>query len=318
MPASLDGKIITIFGGTGFVGRSIIAKLAKEGALVRVVTRSPQSAYFLKPYGRVGQISSISCDFQNLESVQNTIEQSYAVINCLGILFEKGTHTFQKIHADYIEMIAQAARQADAEKLIHISALACDRAQSQYAISKKQGEDRLLVKFPSAIILRPSVIFGADDNFFNMFAKLSTISPFLPLIGGGHTLFQPVYVGDVAQSVINALLFGKEGSVYELGGSEIISFKGIMEKLKFHTGRKRYLMPIPVWFANIQATIFSLLPTPLLTKDQIISLETDNVVSSGALTLKDLNITPKVMDEILPTYLGHFKSGGPFADKKRT
>lgn len=317
MPHHLNNKIVTIFGGTGFVGRAIIAKLASAGALIRVVTRTPQSAYFLKPYGQVGQIVAIPCDFQNAESVRHAIGNSYAVINCLGILFEKGNHTFQKVHVDYPNMIADAARAASVQKLIHISALACERSQSQYAISKKQGEEALHKQFPRAMIIRPSVIFGADDNFFNMFAKLSMISPALPLIGGGHTLFQPVYVGDVAQSIINALNFGRDGAIYEIGGAETISFKGIMKKLNFHTGRDRFLVPIPIWIATIQAMIFSLLPTPLLTRDQIISLKTDNIVSSGAFTLCDLDITPKAMDEILPTYLGHYKSGGRFANQKR-
>ncbi len=317
MTNKLNGKTITIFGGTGFVGRSIIAKLAASGAMIRVVTRTPQSAYFLKPLGNVGQIVAIPCDFQNEKSIQNAIRDSYAVINCLGILFEKGKNTFQKIHVDYPKMIAAVATAASVQKFIHISALACDRSQSQYAMSKKAGEEKLRAQFPRAIIIRPSVIFGADDNFFNLFAKLSMISPFLPLIGGGHTLFQPVYVGDVAQSVVNAMTIGKNGAIYEVGGSEIISFTGIMKKLNRYTGRHRFLMPIPLWFAHIQAMIFSLFPKPLLTKDQIISLQTDNIVSSQALTLKDLNITPKVMDEILPTYLDHYKVGGRFAYKKR-
>lgn len=317
MTTSMDGKIVTIFGGTGFVGRAIIAKLASMGAIIRVVTRTPQSAYFLKPYGRVGQISALACNLDDQNSVDAAVKGSWAVINCLGILFEKGSNTFQKVHVEYADKIARAAHNQSATKFIHISALACDRSQAHYAQTKLEGEAKIRTAFPSAIILRPSVIFGPDDNFFNLFAKLSLISPVLPLIKGGHTKFQPVYVGDVALCAVNTLVQNTKAGIYELGGAEQFTFAQLLEKLNHYTGRNRALMPIPSWLAHIQAAIFSLMPTPLLTKDQITSLDTDNIVSPNVLTMNDLHVTPTAIDAILPTYLDHYKSGGRFAEKKR-
>lgn len=313
------GKTVTIFGGTGFVGRYIVARLAKMGALIRVVTRTPESAYFLKTYGNVGQILGVACSYKTFEDVEQCIKNSDAVINCLGILFENSKQKFESVHVEYARWIAEAAAQNTVQTLVHISALGCDQSQSQYATTKFEAEKAVFKAFPNATLLRPSVIFGAEDNFFNMFAKLSMVAPALPLIAGGHTKFQPVYVGDVADTVIyclnNPSLTG--GKIYELGGPEILSFKSILQRLEKVTERKRYLINLPTPIARVQAALFSLLPKPLLTQDQITALETDNIVSQGALGFKDLGITPKSLDEILPTYLDHYKAGGRFSDKKR-
>jgi uncharacterized protein YbjT (DUF2867 family) len=323
MPQSYQGKIVTIFGGTGFVGRYVVSRLASLGAIVRVVTRTPQSAYFLKTMGSVGQISAATCTYNNLDSFKEVIKGSYAVVNCLGILFENSKQKFNSVHAQCARMIAEASAQSSVERLVHISALGCDTSHSQYGISKKQGEKEILKFFPNATILRPSVIFGAEDNFFNMFAKLSLFSPALPLINGGKTLFQPVYVGDVADAVLQSLNIDQHsnqsplGKIYELGGSEILSFKEILERLSFHTGRKPMLINLPTPIARVQAFFLSILPVPLLTQDQITSLETDNIVNKHSLTLNDLHLTPTSLNSILPNYLEHYKSGGRFSNKKR-
>ena len=323
MTQDYKGKIVTIFGGTGFVGRYIVARLAKLGAIIRVATRTPASAYFLKTYGGVGQISGIACSYQSIDDIEKCVMGSDAVINCLGILFENSKQKFDTVHRDYADKISQAAARAGVHSLIHISALGCDQSQSQYAKTKRAGEEIVLKNFPRATILRPSVIFGAEDNFFNMFAKLSLIAPALPLINGGHTKFQPVFVGDVADAVVECLVRDKggtnspNGKIYELGGPEILSFKALLETLAHYTGRRKPLINLPTPIARVQAAFLSLMPTPLLTQDQITSLETDNIVSKQAQTFKDLNITPTSLDEILPTYLDHYKEGGRFSNKKR-
>lgn len=314
-------KTICIFGGTGFLGRHIVQDLARLGYRIKIATRIPESAYFLKPYGDVGQIAPIQCGYDEA-SVTRAIQGSDVVINLVGILFEKGKSKFKKIHTDYPAMIAKICADKKVNQFIHISALGVDKSLSKYGKSKLAGEAAVLSAYPKATILRPSIVFGPDDGFFNMFAKMSTIAPALPLIGGGTTKFQPVFVGDIAQSIAN-LIASKlpnneksQGKIYELGGPDIETFKELLERLSETTGRKRALISIPMPIAKVQAAFMSLAPKPILTMDQVVSLKTDNIVQEGALTLQDLGVEATAMETILPTYLACYRRGGPFGDNK--
>ncbi len=307
-------KIATVFGGTGFVGRQIVRELAARGVVVKVATRFPESAYFLKPYGAVGQVVPVACNYADSTSVHEAIKGADFVVNCIGILYERGKKSkFQRMHVDVPAMIAKACADENVEQFVHVSALGCDVGQSNYAKTKLEGEHAVQSNFAKAVILRPSVVFGEDDNFFNMFAELARYVPFLPLIGGGKTKFQPVYVGDVADAAIGALYdySGKySGSVYELGGPEVVDFKGVYERLFKYTGRERRLVNLPYCVARFEAAFLSLWPRPLLTRDQVESLKTDNVVAENAKTLADFGINPTSMDTILPGYLSRYRAGG--------
>lgn len=315
-------KIATIFGGTGFIGAQIVREMASKGWLVKVVTRVPEKAYFLKPCGTVGQIVPINCDYNDQKTLSKVIRDSDYVVNCIGTLFDRRKSKFTYIHKELPENIAKACKKEGVSRFVHISALGCDKSESKYAKSKRDGEKAILKAFPKATILRPSVVFGPKDEFFNMFAEMARYLPFLPLIGGGKTKFQPVYVGDVADAALSALTLPDEkkgpcGEIYELGGPEIVSFKQIYDLLFKYTGRKRLLVVLPWGIAKIQAGFMSILPRPPLTPDQVRSLKTDNVVSKKALTLSDLGVENTAMGTILPTYLEQFRPGGRFSDKKR-
>lgn len=307
-------KIATIFGGTGFVGKQIVRELAARGITIKVATRIPESAYFLKPHGAVGQIVPFACDYSDAQSVANAVKGADYVVNCIGILYEKGkTSKFQRAHVDIPAMIAKVCADEGVDQLVHISALGCESGTSSYAKTKFEGEKAVMSNFPDATILRPSVIFGPDDNFFNMFAELSRYLPFLPLIGGGETKFQPVYVGDVADAAIKALMsYSPEykGKIYELGGPDVVNFKEVYELLFKYTGRTRKLVALPFCVAKAEAVVLGLLPKPLLTRDQVESLKTDTIVSEGALDFESLGVTPTSMDLILPEYLSWYRVGG--------
>ncbi len=311
-------KVAAIFGGTGFIGRHVVQNLARAGYTVKVITRVPERAYFLRPCGTVGQIVPFACDYSDAAGIAAAAEGADVVINCIGILYEKKKGDFERAHVAISEAIAQACRKAGVHRLVHISSLSCDRGTSRYAESKKRGEAAVQRAFPAVTILRPSVVFGPEDEFFNMFAGLARYLPVLPLIGGGKTKFQPVYVGDVAAAVMAALARADApGEVYELGGPETLDFRQIYEQLFACTGRRRALLSLPFGIAKIQASFLSLLPKPPLTRDQVESLKTDNIVTPGAKTLDDLGIGPTGMSLILPAYLEHYRPGGHFGDKKR-
>lgn len=303
----LNGKIVTVFGGTGFVGRYIVAQLAAAGALVKIVTRHTPSAYFLRTYGNPGQIVPVCSRYESDSDLARIVAGSFAVVNCLGILNERGKRSsFARLHTDIPAAIAKACATTHVSRLVHISALGVDRATSSYAITKILGESKVQQNFPDATILRPSVVFGAEDNFLNMFARLSRILPAFPLIGGGKTRFQPVYVVDIARAVVRALCdVHTTGQIYQLGGPEILTFRQIYERLFAYTGIRRALVPVPWWVARIQAFFMGLLPNPLLTNDQVTSLQTDNIVADGALGLADLGLVPTPMDAVVPAYLGY-------------
>ena len=313
---SVENKIATVFGGTGFVGRQIVRELAARGVRIKVATRVPERAYFLKPAGAVGQVVPFQCDYSDEKSIAQAVEGADYVVNCIGILFEKGKkRRFQHAHVDVPARIASACAKQGVKALVHVSALGVEEGTSKYAKTKLEGEKAVLAKFPKASILRPSVIFGEDDEFFNMFAEMARYTPVLPLIGGGKTKFQPVYVGDVADAALAALDNPQaQGQIYQLGGPDVVSFKEIYNLLFQYTGRRRCLMRLPYGLAKVQATFLSILPNPPLTRDQVESLKTDNVVAENAQGLADLGVQQTDMDLILPTYLQSYRAGGRFAE----
>lgn len=314
-----NNKIICIFGGSGFIGQNIVQELARAGYRLKIATRIPECAYQLKTYGNVGQITPFYCDYKNKDSIESVIQGSDIVINLVGILFEKRKNRFMRVHNDLPKTIAEICANKKIEKFIHVSALGVDKAKSKYAKSKLAGEKSARAAFPSTIILRPSVVFGAGDSFFNMFAKMALYFPALPLIGGGHTKFQPVFVGDIANAVANIVnnnAHEMAGKTYQLAGPEVVSFKEIYAILFQEINRKKILINLPWIVAKIEGSFLSLLPKPPLTRDQVNTLKTDNIKDDGALGLEDLGVTPTAMAVILPQYLSNYKKGGPFANKK--
>jgi uncharacterized protein YbjT (DUF2867 family) len=310
-------KLVTVFGGSGFVGRHVVAALAKRGYAVRVAVRRPDLAGHLQPLGNVGQIKAMQANLRNRPSVDAAVKGADHVVNLVGILFEGGRQTFDAVQAFGARAVAEAARNAGAG-LTHVSAIGADAAsEAAYARTKAEAEAAVIAAVPSAVILRPSIIFGPEDNFFNQFAGMARMLPFLPAIGGGVTKFQPVYVGDVAEAVARSVDGAlKPGAVYELGGPDVKSFRECLELVLSVTGRKRPLVTLPFGLAKIQGSILGLLPKPLLTRDQVVMLETDNVVSDAAraagLTLDGMGIAPVAAEAILPTYLWRFRETGQY------
>jgi NADH dehydrogenase len=308
-------KQITVFGGTGFIGRHVVRHLAPEGTVIRVPTRDPEKALFLKPAGGVGQIVPISCAVQSDASVAAAIGNAGAVINLIGILYDKGRNTFQALHVEAAARIARLAREQGAQSFVHVSALgASAQSLSAYARSKAAGEDAVRAFFPGATILRPSLVFGPEDNFFNMFASLARFLPVLPLFGGGGTKFQPVYVGDVAKAIVE-ILYRPEarGEIFELGGPSIYTFRELLELMLRETGRRRKFLNMSWNVAKAHAAFHEMLPLPhpAITRDQVELLKSDSVMSDPqAKTLRDLGINPTALEMILPTYLDRFRAGG--------
>jgi NADH dehydrogenase len=308
-------KIAVVFGGTGFVGRYVVRDLAAAGYQIKVASRVPERGYDLKPAGDVGQIVPVCCDYADYDSIAGVVDGADCVVNCIGILFEKKRGGFQRIHAELPEAIAAACAVGGVRKFVHISALGIVDSASRYAVSKREGEERILKVCPNVAILRPSVIFGEEDNFFNQFAQLASVLPFLPLFGGGHTKFQPVYVGDVAEAVVRCVKdrSATGGVVYELGGPEVIDFKGVYEQIFEYTGQRCRMVSIPFCVASAQAVLLGMMPKPLLTTDQVESLKTDSIVSYDEKSFKDLGMMPVSMDAVLPRYLVNYRPGGRFA-----
>lgn len=307
MNTDFRGKVVTVFGGTGFLGRYIIDELASAGAVIKVVTRHTPSAYFLRTAGSPGQIVPVYSAYDSPSDIDQIIQGSYAVVNCLGILIEHGKRAnFDHLHTELPAWMAKACTAHNVQRFIHISALGIDQSQSAYAITKLLGERAVQEFYPAVTILRPSVMFGAEDYFFNRFARLAKILPFFPLIGGGKTRFQPVYVVDVAKSVVHALCdIHSCGHIFELGGPEILTFKDIYQRLLGYIGKSRRLIPMPWWVARTQAFFMAILPCPPLTNDQITSLQTDNIVAQDAYGLKELGISATAIDNIVPHYLNY-------------
>lgn len=306
--------LITVFGGSGFVGRHLVRRLARAGHRVNVAVRHVEEAKFLKPMGDVGQVTPVKADLTDLASIAGAIKSADGVVNLVGILYERGAQTFDSIHHEGAAALAAAAKTAGVRRLIHLSAIGADlESDSGYQRSKAVGEQAVRAAFPDAVILRPSIVFGPEDDFFNRFGALALMAPALPLIGGGHTRFQPVYVGDVADAIVKGLDDGAmAGRTYELGGPRVYSFRDLMEFLLTQTGRRRLLVPLPFFAASIQAFFLELLPKPLLTRDQVTMLRRDNVVGNDALGFADLAVTPTAVEAIVPGYLDRFARGGRF------
>lgn len=306
--------VVTVFGGSGFVGRYIVRLLAKTGARVRVAVRNPNTAMHVLPAGNVGQVTAVPCNVNHYKSVEDAVRGADIVINCVGILNEVRKQTFQTIHVEGADHIAHASMRLSVRKLIHISAIgANENSESEYAKSKGLAEKHVMKYYPKATILRPSLVFGPEDNFFNRFASMVSISPFLPLIGMGTTKFQPIYVGDIAEAVVFAVTHDEaQGQIYELGGSEVLSFKQLLQKTLYHIGRCRILLPVPYSVAYLKAWFLEKLPNAMLTCDQVSLLRTDNVVSHKYKTIENMEITPKKLDMILPSYLRRYRKAGTY------
>ncbi|HVZ28250.1 MAG TPA: complex I NDUFA9 subunit family protein [Rhizomicrobium sp.] len=307
-------RLVTIFGGSGFLGRHTVRALARGGWRIRVAVRHPNSAFFLKPAGSVGQIATVKCDITDKDQVAAAVAGADAVVNLAGILYPRG-QSFEEVHCEGAENIARTAAEAGASTLVHVSALGADsESDSHYAQTKAEGEAKVRAAFPQATLFRPSIVFGPEDDFFNRFAGLARIFPVLPLIGGGRTRFQPVFVADVAAAIAAALSSEKaRGKTYELGGPTVYSFRQILEIICRETGRKRALIPLPFGLAMFKAFFLQLAPKPLLTPDQVRLLKHDNVVSPTALTLADLGIIPNSVEAEIPAYLWRFRAKGEYA-----
>jgi uncharacterized protein YbjT (DUF2867 family) len=313
----MNTNLVTVFGGSGFLGRHTVRALARAGWRIKVATRHPARGFFLRPLGTVGQIDFVKCDVSDAESVAHAVMGSSAVINLTGILFQKG-QTFADVQAEGADNIAQAATRAGVRALVHVSAIGADlESDSTYAATKAQGEQAVREAYPDAVILRPSIIFGPEDGFFNKFAGMARFSPVLPLVGGGHTRFQPVFVGDVAQAIVMALGDAAKGRTYELGGPGVYSFKELLQLILREIGRKRALVPLPFGLASFKAAFLQMLPNPILTVDQVTLLKKDNVVAPTAAGLADLGITPTSVEAVIPSYLWRFRAKGEYADAAR-
>lgn len=304
--------LVTVFGGSGFIGRYVVQCLAGAGWQVRVAVRRPDEALFLKTSGEIGQVTPVAANIRDDHSVAAAVAGADAVVNMVGILFQSGKQRFDAIQAKGAARVAAAAKAAGATRFIQISAIGADPASaSAYAKSKAEGEQAVKSAFPGATILRPSIVFGPEDHFFNRFARMAMLSPALPLIGGGVTKFQPVYVADIAAAIERALDDdGTMGKTYELGGPRSYTFRTLMEMMLKEIGRRRLLVPLPFALASLQAAFLQLLPMPPLTVDQVRLLKRDNVVSANALGFKDLGLTPTALETILPTYLDQYRPHG--------
>jgi NADH dehydrogenase len=310
-------KLVTIFGASGFIGRHLVRALAKRGYRIRAAVRRPDLAGHLQPLGNVGQIMAMQANLRYRWSVDRAVEGADHVVNLVGILYPSGRQSFEAVHGFGARAVAEAARAAGAG-LTHVSALgAHPNSPSLYARSKAEGERAVRETVKNAVIFRPSIVFGPEDHFFNRFAGMARYSPFLPLIGGGNTRFEPVYVGDVAEALARAVDGElKGGKVYELGGPEILTFRQCMEEMLRVIERRRVLVNMPWSIARMQGAVLGMLPKPLLTSDQVIQLGIDNVVSEEAKkegrTLEGIGIAGETVGAILPTYLWRYRVAGQF------
>lgn len=311
--------LVTVFGGSGFVGSQVVRALARMGLRVRVAVRQPHLAGDQRLHGDVGQIEIVQANVRNPASVARALEGADVAINLVGVLYEHGRQKFQAVHAMGARNVAEAARAAGVKRLVQMSALGADpESDAKYARTKAMGEAAVREVFPEAVIVRPSIVFGPEDDFFNRFATMATLSPALPLIGGGRTRFQPVYVGDVAKAIARAAVDPDcAGKTYELGGPATYTFRELLQIVLAETGRRRLLAPLPFGVAAMIGKggdlVAGLLPPPL-TSDQVALLKHDNVVSGQAPGLEALGITPTALEGVLPSYLYRYRKGGQYAD----
>ena len=314
-------KLVTIFGGSGFVGRYIARRMAKEGWRVRVAVRRPNEALFVRPYGTPGQVEPLACNIRDDASVRAMIHGADAVVNCVGILNRSGKNTFDAVQAEGAGRIARIATEAGVAQLVHVSAIGADaQSDSDYARSKADGEAAVLAAFPSAVILRPSIIFGTEDGFFNRFAGMTRMGPILPVVGAG-TRFQPVHVDDVARAAVKGVLGQAAPGIYELGGPDVDTVRGLMGRMLKVVQRRRAVINVPFFMARImgfgfdmvQAVTLGLIENKMITRDQVRNLARDNVVAPGARGFADLGISPTSMEAVLPEYLWRFRASGQYA-----
>lgn len=313
-------KLVTIYGGSGFVGRYIARRMAKAGWRVRVAVRRPNEAIFVKPYGVVGQVEPVLCNIRDDASVREVMRGADAVVNCVGILAETGKNSFEAVQADGAERVARLAAEEGVARMVHVSAIGANaESGSEYAQTKALGEAGVIRHMPGAIILRPSIVFGTEDEFFNRFASMTKFGPVLPVVGGG-TRFQPVHVDDVAQVAEKALEGAVPGGVYELGGPDVATLKDLMHVMLDVIHRRRLVVNMPFFvgrlmgfgFDMMQATTFGLIKNSVLTRDQVRNLQNDNVVTDGAKGFDDLGIVPVSMASVLPDYLWRFRPSGQY------
>ncbi len=306
----MRNRLITVFGGTGFIGRHLVRRLAARGARILVISRDPAHGTHLQPMGDVGQIVIERADLSSEPALARVLEGALAVVNLIGILYETGRQRFAEVQGELPGRIGRAATAAGVARLVQISAIGADPgAASAYARSKAEGERAVRDACPGATILRPSIVVGPEDGFFNRFAAMARLLPALPLIGGGRTRFQPVYVGDVAAAIVAALeRDDARGQTFELGGPQIYEFAELMRYLLQVIGRRRLLVPVSFELATWQARLLELLPVPPLTRDQVELLKTDNVVGADARTLFDLGITATPIELVVPDYLGRYRA----------
>jgi len=319
-------KLVTIFGGSGFVGRYIARRMAKEGWRVRVAVRRPNEALFVRPYGVVGQVEPVLANLRDDDSVRAAIHGADAVVNCVGILAERGKNRFAAVQTEGAARVARIATEEGARHLVHISAIGADAdSDSLYAATKGKGEAAVLASFPSAVILRPSIIFGTEDQFFNRFAAMARMAPILPVVGA-ETRFQPVYVDDVAKAAVMGALGAAKPGIYELGGPDIDSFRGLMQRMLGVIRRRRLIVNTPFFIARIMAGVFDglqavtlgLFQNGLLTRDQVRNLARDNIVGQDRMGFADLGIDPTAMEGVLDEYLWPYRPGGQYAQIKES
>jgi uncharacterized protein YbjT (DUF2867 family) len=311
MRAQTQRKIATVFGGSGFIGRYVVKRLARAGHTVRVAVTDPSGARFLQTQGKVGQIVPLAAGVADEAAVGRAVAGAELVVNLVGILFERRAGDFGRVHAEGAGRVARLAAASGAERLVHISAIGADPASpSAYGRTKAEGEAAVRAAFPSATILRPSIVFGPEDAFFNRFAGLGRMLPFMPVIAG-NARFQPVYVGDVADAVLAAAERGDApGRTYELAGPRSLTFRELLRYVGEVTGHRRPLVDIPMGLARLQARFGEFLPTPPLTRDQLLMLGRDNTPAPDALGLADLGIQPKALEAVVPSYLTRYRTGG--------
>jgi len=306
-------RLITVFGGAGFVGRYLVQRLAERGARVRVAIRRPEEGLFLKPMGGVGQIEIVAANLRNWPSVQKAVAGADAVVNAVGVLYSAGAQNFGAVHGRGADLVARAAAAAGAKRLVHISAIGADaESDSDYAKSKAMGEAAARAAFPGVTIVRPSIVFGPEDGFFNLFGNLSRFLPVMPLMARqGETKFQPVYAGDVGEGLARVLFDATTaGQTYEFGGPRVYTFRELMEFVLRETGRKALLVPVPAAAAMIPATFLGLLPAPLLTRDQVRLLQHDNVANAGLPGLASLGLSAQPAEGIVESYMFRYRRGG--------
>jgi NADH dehydrogenase len=312
--------LVTIFGGSGFVGSQLVRAFARRGWRVRVACRRPDRAWKLQTSGSVGQIQAVRCDATNPDDVSNALLGADAAVNLIGILYEAGRRSFHALHVEASRNIAEAVAAAGIDRLVQVSAIGADpESESDYALSKAAAEMAVREVKPDAVVIRPSIVFGAGDGFLNRFARMAQFAPVLPLIGGGQTKFQPVYVGDVAEAIARATVLPEAaGRTFELGGPAVMTFEDVLKLILRETYRSTGLVPLPFFAARAIGSLAQLTAmvgiAPVLTRDQVVLLEKDNVVADGAEGLAELGIQPTGLEAIAPSYLWRYRRGGQFAE----